>query len=195
APARTPAMTQRLLVANLHRSITANDIRELFSTIGPLRSSTLHFNNQGQSLGEATVVYQHPADTQRAIAEFDNRTLDGRPMRLQVILSAAAFTSTVATPPSGNQRHDTPMGGTAGGRGRGRGGAGGRRGGRDGAPNAAKTPAAPLTADALNAELDTYMLDSGAGGAQGPPPTQAAQAAPAAAPMANGINDALANAI
>ncbi|KAJ3208426.1 hypothetical protein HDU82_002515 [Entophlyctis luteolus] len=110
APASIPAIDQsKLSVSNLNHNVTSQDFRELFSTIGPVKSAVLNFDHTGKSTGTGTVIYKRAGDTQRAITEFNGRLFDGRPMRIELVVSAtniASLTKPLVVPNnlSGGQR-------------------------------------------------------------------------------------------
>ncbi|KAJ3293867.1 hypothetical protein HDU79_011806 [Rhizoclosmatium sp. JEL0117] len=143
-----------LNVSNLNHNITQQDFNELFSTIGPVKSAVLNFDQHGRSKGTGTVVYRQKGDTQRAINEFNGRQFDGRPMRIELIVSASSLASFAAraAPAAGHQAQRG-----AGGRGAARGRGGAQRGGRGGRgpKGPAKTP--EELAAQLDAEMDKYM--------------------------------------
>ncbi|RKO90641.1 hypothetical protein BDK51DRAFT_21716, partial [Blyttiomyces helicus] len=147
--------SEKISVSNMLKTITQNDITELFSGVGPVVSAQLNYDSAGKSKGTATVIFRRAGDANRAIAEFHNRTLDQKPMKIERILSLEA--SQLAAAALGVKSHDgaggrRPHGGAgapvSGGR---RGGAGGRRSGRG--------PRKPVTADDLDREMDAYMKD------------------------------------
>ncbi|KAI8622771.1 hypothetical protein BC830DRAFT_1087740 [Chytriomyces sp. MP71] len=152
--------TTRLNVSNLNQNVTEQDLRELFSTIGPVKSAVLNFDQHGKSKGNGTVIFKDGAYSQKAITEFNGRQFDGRPMRIELILSAASIANLSSAPPArgapGGQRD--LRGGARGGRGRGAG-----RGGRRDVKGPKKTP--EELAAQLDAEMDKYMQDETMGDA------------------------------
>ncbi|KAI9366008.1 hypothetical protein DFJ73DRAFT_806650 [Zopfochytrium polystomum] len=133
------------MISNLAPSVSENDLQELFKPIGPIKSAVLNFDASGRSKGTGTVIFRRNGDASKAVETYHNRTLDGKPMKLELVVSAQAVTalaSAASTAPTSG----------AGGRGSGRGGRGGRgRGRREGR----KT----MTVDELDAQMDSYMKD------------------------------------
>ena len=58
--------------------------------IGTVRSAQLNYNAEGKSKGIATVVFSKKGDASKAFAEYNNRTLDGRPMKIELIVNPEA---------------------------------------------------------------------------------------------------------
>ncbi|KAJ3026173.1 UNVERIFIED_CONTAM: hypothetical protein HDU68_006090 [Siphonaria sp. JEL0065] len=144
-----------LNVSNLNHNITQQDFHELFSTIGPVKSAVLNFDQNGRSKGTGTVTYKQNQHTQDAIKEFNGRQFDGRPMRIELLVSASSLATLAAraAPAAGHQGQQRGAGGPRGNA-RGRGAQRGGRGGR-GPKGPAKTP--EELAAQLDAEMDKYM--------------------------------------
>jgi THO complex subunit 4 len=136
---------------------------------GPLKSANLNYNAEGKSKGVANVVFNRPGDAARAVKEYNNRTFDGRPMRLELVVSADVVTAVPATSrlgapvnkggnsKQGQQQQQQQKGGRGQQQGQQRGGnRGGRRGGRGGKRGPSSKP---KTAEELDAELEGYMND------------------------------------
>ncbi|KAJ3412177.1 ATP binding domain 4 [Chytridiales sp. JEL 0842] len=146
--AAAASSANKLIVSNLAPSVTQSDLKELMSGIGPVKSVAVNYDSTGRSLGTATVIFRNGADGSRAVTEFNSRTLDGRPMRIELIVTPGAVSaaqpvsSRLGAAPSNSRA--APRGGRRGGRGRG-------RGGRSGSPRK------PKTAEELDAEMDAYM--------------------------------------
>ena len=108
-------MATKLYVGNLPFNTTENELQELFSKAGPVQEVMLMQDKfTGKSRGFAFVTMSSDQDAQKAIAELNGTTIEGR-----------ALTVNEARP-----REPRPPGGGGGGGGYGGGGGGDRR--RDG---------------------------------------------------------------
>lgn len=75
----------RLHVSNLDYRVTNEDIRQLFSEIGPLKRAALHYDEDGHSLGTAEVTFTTRDAAIRAIKKYNQVPLDGRPMSITLV--------------------------------------------------------------------------------------------------------------
>ncbi|KAK9762846.1 hypothetical protein K7432_011020 [Basidiobolus ranarum] len=71
---------RKIQVANLHYEVTKQDLEELFSTVGPLKNVHVNFDAAGRSTGIAKIQFESPAHAAQAIQQYNNVTLDGKPM-------------------------------------------------------------------------------------------------------------------
>ncbi|XP_063704351.1 polymerase delta-interacting protein 3-like [Culicoides brevitarsis] len=69
----------RIVVSNLHTSVSQSDIQELFEDIGPLLESRL------VRPGVAEVIFKRLADAENAVETYHNRQLDGQPMKCLLV--------------------------------------------------------------------------------------------------------------
>jgi len=179
-----PAKVQ---ISNLDFGVSDQDIKELFSEFGSLKSASIHYNAQGKSMGVAHLVYGRHADAMKAVKQYNGVALDGRTMKLKLegqqgtsLAARVAFTS-VARGVKRLNRGAAQVGRSRGGqRGsfRGRGGArgrgavrgnnsvrrqgttrgrGGAKRGRGGRGGKQANKKKPLTAEQLDAQLDAYI--------------------------------------
>uniref|UniRef100_A0A1B6G580 RRM domain-containing protein n=1 Tax=Cuerna arida TaxID=1464854 RepID=A0A1B6G580_9HEMI len=74
-----PPSGHRIVVSNLHASVTHEDIKELFEDIGPLLTSRL------VRPGTAEVIYKQHNDAKSAVEAYHNRQLDGQPMKCLLV--------------------------------------------------------------------------------------------------------------
>ena len=72
-------MAKKLYVGNLNYDTTEEQLRTLFSEIGPVASVALITEKgSGRSKGFAFVEMENAADAQKAIEQLNSRTVDGR---------------------------------------------------------------------------------------------------------------------
>lgn len=71
----------------------------LFSQMGPLLKLDINYDRAGRSTGSVFVTYEHHADAQEAVREFDGANAKGQPIRLKVL------------PPRRRNNLDTAIGG------------------------------------------------------------------------------------
>ena len=112
-------MGTKLYVGNLSFNTTETDLQDLFAQAGPVQEVTLMQDKfTGKSRGFAFVTMGSEQDAQKAIQDFNGKTVEGRPLTVNEARPREA------RPPGG--------GGGYGGGGGGRGGGGGGRGGGGG---------------------------------------------------------------
>src|SRR6266446_6266136 len=107
-------MGTKLYVGNLSFNTTETDLQDLFAQAGTVQEVTLMQDKfTGKSRGFAFVTMGSEADAQKAITEFNGKTVEGRPLTVN----------------EARPREPRPGGGGGGGGGRGYGGGGGGYGG------------------------------------------------------------------
>ncbi|DAZ96993.1 TPA: hypothetical protein N0F65_011908 [Lagenidium giganteum] len=156
----------RIIVKNLKFDIVEDDINELFGTIGKVLKTEILYDRSGRSKGIAHVWFAKRASAEKAIKQYDGRTLDDLPM--QIVLDERGssnnnnnnvrkglFGTALANREDKDVKFKVNLGGEREGegarenRGRGRG-----RGRGDGGARPSKT------AEDLDNEMDTYMKDA-----------------------------------
>jgi len=102
-------MGTKLYVGNLSFNTTETELQDLFAQVGPVNEVMLMQDKfTGKSRGFAFVTMANEADAQKAITEFNGKTVEGRPLTVN----------------EARPREPRPSGGGGGGRGYGGGGGG-----------------------------------------------------------------------
>jgi len=124
-------MSMKLFVGGLNFATDNDGLRRAFETFGELEDvAVISDRDTGRSRGFGFVTFREAADAKRAMAEMDNREIDGRTVRVNEAAERA--------PRTGGGGGGRSFGGGGGGGGRGGfgggggGGGGGGRGGRGG---------------------------------------------------------------
>lgn len=73
----------KITVSNLHSKVSDRDIKDLFSEFGPIKSSAVHYNQQGVSLKSAHVIFHTKEAASKAWKTYNGVPLDGIPMRIE----------------------------------------------------------------------------------------------------------------
>ncbi|KAL5275477.1 POLDIP3 family protein [Megaselia abdita] len=74
----------RIVVSNLHNSVTESDIKELFQEIGDLSDARL------VRTGVAEVIFKREKDAMKAVEVYHNRQLDSLPMKCLLVKPRAS---------------------------------------------------------------------------------------------------------
>ncbi|KAG0062685.1 hypothetical protein BGZ89_010470 [Linnemannia elongata] len=170
APLHTSVIRQsvpdgsKMNVSNLDARVSAEDLKLVFSSrVGPLKKCTLMYDQKGKSTGTALIHFTRVGDAAIAMQKFNGVPLDGKPMRIELIIAPGAVQAALpaanasrAPRAAGNNNNNNnnqrqPQRGQGAARGGDRAGRGRGRGGRQGEK---KTP---KTADQLDAEMTDYM--------------------------------------
>lgn len=77
-------------VSNLAPDVSDDDVREIFERIGAVKSCVVNFNSAGKSTGTATVTFHKKNDAEKAVEDYDEAEVDGRPMKLKLIGSVVS---------------------------------------------------------------------------------------------------------
>ena len=165
----------KVKVGNLDFGVTQSDIKELFGEIGQVKSVELLTKPDGGSKGVAFVVYAKKPDAAKAIETYNGVPLDGKPLKISLVGGAVAGAAAAVKVVAGGGQRKVVVGGKGAGKGQGGGrsagtqtGKGRGRGGKEGGRGKGrgkkekKEAAEPMSADALDADLDSYKATAGA---------------------------------
>jgi len=83
----------KILISNLAYGVTSKDLKDLFKDIGPIKSTTINFFSNGKSKGTGQVIFIRRNDAKRAIDKYNKVELDGRPMRIEMVLGSLLLKS------------------------------------------------------------------------------------------------------
>jgi len=85
APAKKSRGTAVINITNLDHAVTEADVREIFSKIGKVKKAIVHYNAQGKSRGTAIVIFANPASAIKAVTEYHQAEVDGKPMYVKAV--------------------------------------------------------------------------------------------------------------
>ncbi|XP_075250909.1 uncharacterized protein LOC142343104 [Convolutriloba macropyga] len=74
----------KLYISNLDFGVSNQDIKELFSEFGPMVRYGVNHSTAGRSVGTAEVIFKNKISAVKAYQKYNQVTLDGRPMKLEV---------------------------------------------------------------------------------------------------------------
>jgi THO complex subunit 4 len=162
----------KVQVSNLPRDVNEVQIKEYFTTtVGAIKKVLLSYGPNGESRGLATIVFARTDGAAKAAKELNGLKVDGRPMKIEVIVDASRAPAPTAPKSLGDRiqkpaekakpkpataapRNAAGKEGAKNGRAR-RGGKGEASAGRVGRPK-------PKTTEELDAEMADYFVN-GAG--------------------------------
>lgn len=81
-------------ITNLDRAVTEADVKEIFSKIGKVKKAVVMYNAKGQSRGVALVTFANAGSAAKAVREYHQAEVDGRPMYVK----AVSYNARPATP-------------------------------------------------------------------------------------------------
>ncbi|KAH0349289.1 hypothetical protein KCU81_g2903, partial [Aureobasidium melanogenum] len=177
----------KIIVSNLPSDVTEQQIKEYFSqAVGPVKKVLLNYNKNGRSVGVATIIFSQAQSAAEAAKKLDSVKVDGKPMKIEVILGAK-YAPAPAAPkslgdriqaPKAKKENNKPKSAAAAPKPATAGAAGATKAsGRAGRKGRAGRPK-PKTVEELDAEMSEYFDPNAAA----PAANTNGAAAPAAAP-------------
>lgn len=61
-------------------------MQDIFGSVGPILTCAVHYDRNGVSRGTAEVTYSRKEDVAIAIKEYDEASVDGRPMYVKRVV-------------------------------------------------------------------------------------------------------------
>ncbi|KAE8387812.1 RNA binding domain protein [Aspergillus alliaceus] len=172
-----PGSTEsKIMVSGLPSDVNEANIKEYFSkSAGPVKRVMLTYNQNGTSRGIASIVFSKPDTAAKAAKDLNGLLVDGRPMKIEVVVDASHAPEVQAPKPLGErvaQTKSQPKPATASkatdnARGRNRRGRGGRNAAKSNRPK-------PKTVEELDAEMVDYFGAENGGAAEGNAPANGA---------------------
>ncbi|KAF7122587.1 hypothetical protein CNMCM5793_000612 [Aspergillus hiratsukae] len=153
------ATESKIMVSGLPSDVNEGNIKEYFSkSAGPVKRVMLTYNQNGTSRGIASIVFSKPDTAAKAAKELNGLLVDGRPMKIEVVVDASHAPSVPAPKPLGErvaQVKSQPKPATAAKAANTARGRGARRGRRGGARSSNRPK--PKTVEELDAEMVDYF--------------------------------------
>ncbi|RDH25646.1 hypothetical protein M752DRAFT_340010 [Aspergillus phoenicis ATCC 13157] len=165
-----PVSTEsKIMVSGLPSDVNEANIKEYFTkSAGPVKRVMLTYNQNGTSRGIASIVFSKPDTAAKAAKDLNGLLVDGRPMKIEVVVDASHAPEVSAPKPLGERVAQTkpqPKPATAT---KAAAGAKGRKG-RARRPNGRGNRPKPKTVEELDAEMVDYFstTNENAGPAEG----------------------------
>ncbi|RDW63180.1 uncharacterized protein DSM5745_10291 [Aspergillus mulundensis] len=100
-----PAPTEsKIMVSGLPSDVNEASIKEYFNkSAGPVKKVMLTYNQNGTSRGIASIVFRDPGTGSKAANELNGLLVDGRPMKIEVIVDASHAPTVAAPKPLGDR--------------------------------------------------------------------------------------------
>ncbi|KAF7174151.1 hypothetical protein CNMCM5623_006655 [Aspergillus felis] len=153
------ATESKIMVSGLPSDVNEANIKEYFSkSAGPVKRVMLTYNQNGTSRGIASIVFSKPDTAAKAAKELNGLLVDGRPMKIEVVVDASHAPSVPAAKPLGErvaQVKSQPKPATAAKTANAARGRGARRGRRGGARSSNRPK--PKSVEELDAEMVDYF--------------------------------------
>ncbi|KAJ8524604.1 hypothetical protein ON010_g16514 [Phytophthora cinnamomi] len=155
----------KILVKNLKFDILEEEVRELFGTVGKVSKAEIVYDRSGRSKGIARVWFARRSDADKAIKQYDGRTLDGQPMQITLDSDKNVRNGLFGTALERDDKDvkfKVSFGGNNDNNDQQKGRRNRRRGrnDKDSQGGRGKDTAPSKTAEELDNEMDTYMKDA-----------------------------------
>jgi len=75
----------KIRIKNLRFDVLEDELTQLFSACGNVLSTKIIFDHSGRSEGRAEVVFKNWGDAERAVREYNGRTIDGEAMVIHIV--------------------------------------------------------------------------------------------------------------
>ncbi|GFP56455.1 mRNA export protein mlo3 [Trichoderma asperellum] len=80
----------KVIVSNLPKDVTEKQIKEYFvQSVGPIKRVELSYGPNSQSRGIANVTFSKPDGASRALQSLNGLLVDGRPIKIEIVVGAA----------------------------------------------------------------------------------------------------------
>ncbi|PKX97689.1 uncharacterized protein P174DRAFT_429109 [Aspergillus novofumigatus IBT 16806] len=177
------ATESKIMVSGLPSDVNEANIKEYFSkSAGPVKRVMLTYNQNGTSRGIASIVFSKPDTAAKAAKELNGLLVDGRPMKIEVVVDASHAPSVPAPKPLTERVAQIPAQACHGRQGRQHHSGRGARRGRRGGARSSNRPK-PKSVEELDAEMVDYFASNenpGPADANAPAATNGAVQQPAA---------------
>jgi THO complex subunit 4 len=75
----------KISVENLEYSVSEENLRDLFESVGAVKKVMIKYDKSGRSLGAAEITFSRKADAQSALNKYQGAKVDGKAIRLSII--------------------------------------------------------------------------------------------------------------
>ncbi|KAL2865097.1 uncharacterized protein BJX67DRAFT_359244 [Aspergillus lucknowensis] len=99
-----PSTESKIMVSGLPADVNEANIKEYFSkSAGPVKRVMLTYNQNGTSRGIASIVFSKPDTAAKAAKDLNGLLVDGRPMKIEVVVDASHAPEVPAPKPLGDR--------------------------------------------------------------------------------------------
>ncbi|GAW15280.1 hypothetical protein EKO27_g9050 [Xylaria grammica] len=99
----------KVVVSNLPKDVNEAQIKEYFTTsVGPIKRVEVSYGPGGVSRGIATVTFHKPDGASKAFNVLNGILVDGRPIKIEIVVSAAKAAEIIPAPKTLTERITQP---------------------------------------------------------------------------------------